>query len=84
MKKKQFKFKAKDLGVVALVVFMVATGLAVFGLSQTMRTIDEVTISKSPTAILASAGLSEEQDVFLSVAYFDQKMDECEIGRAHV
>ena len=77
MKKKQFKFKAKDLGIVAFVVFMMATGLAVFGLSQTMRTIDEVTISKSPTAILASAGLSEEKDVFLSVAYYDQRMDEC-------
>ena len=77
MKKKQFKFKAKDVGIVAFVVFMMATGLAVFGLSQTMGIIDEVTVSKSPSAILASAGLSEEKDVFLSVAYYDQRMDEC-------
>ena len=77
MKKKQLKFKARELGVISLAVFALATGLAVVGLSQTMTAIDEVAISKSPTAILANAGLSEEKDVFLSVAYFDQRMDEC-------
>ena len=74
MKKKK---KSRQLGIVALVTFVVAMILAIVGLSSTMGAIDEIAISKSPTAILANAGLSEEKDVFLSVAYFDRRSDEC-------
>ena len=69
--------KSRQLGVVALVTFVAALVLAVVGLSSTMNAIDEIAISKSPSAILASAGLSEDKNVYLSVAYFDRKSDEC-------
>ena len=49
MKQKK-QHKTQVVGVVALVTFLAATVLA---------------ISKTPEAILASAGLSEEQNVFL-------------------
>lgn len=75
MKKKQNK--SKKFGIIALMTFTVAMMLAIIGMSATMKAIDETVISKSPTAILASAGLSEEKDVFLPVAYFDQKEDAC-------
>lgn len=74
MKKKK---ESRQLGVVALVAFIAALVLAVVGLSSTMNAIDEIAISKSPSAILASAGLSENENVYLSVAYFDRKSDEC-------
>lgn len=77
MKKKR-KINSEVFGVVALMTFMMATSLAVFGLSQTVNDIDEVAISHTPEAILASAGVSEDQDIYLSVAYFDQRSDECE------
>ena len=69
--------KSRQLGIVALVTFVAAVVLMVVGLSTTMNAIDEIAISKSPTAILASAGLSEGKDVYLSVAYFDRRSDEC-------
>lgn len=69
--------KSRQLGIVALVAFAAALILAVVGLSSTMNAIDEIAISKSPTALLASAGLSEDKNVYLSVAYFDRKSDEC-------
>ena len=69
--------KSRQLGAVALVTFAVAMVLAIVGMASTMNAIDEIAISKSPTAILASAGLSEGKDVYLSVAYFDRKSDEC-------
>ena len=75
--KKLQKMKSQELSVVALVVFLVATVAMVAGLSSTMNAIDEIAVSKSPTAILASAGLDSDEDVFLSVAYFDRKADEC-------
>lgn len=69
--------KSRQLGMVALVTFVVAVVLAIVGFSSTMNAIDEIAISKSPTAILANAGLSEEKSVYLPVAYYDQKSDEC-------
>ena len=69
--------KSQKLGAVALIAFMLAMVCAVVGLSSTVKTIDEIAISKSPSAILASAGLSEGENVYLSVAYFDQRADEC-------
>lgn len=71
------KNKSKKFAVAALATFAVATALAVLGMSATMGEIKGATISSSPTAILASAGLSEEKGVILPVAYYDQRMDEC-------
>ena len=73
----KIKKKSRKLGVVALVAFAFAMVLAIVGMSSTMNTIDEIAVSKSPSAILASAGLSEGEDVYLSVAYYDQRADEC-------
>lgn len=76
MKKKK-KDRSKVFGVVALVVFLVATGLVITGFSVTVSDIDKVAISRTPEAILASAGVSEEKGLLLPVAYFDQRADEC-------
>ncbi len=75
MKKKQSK--SMIFGITASAVLMFATGLAIFGLNSTINEVNNVMISKTPEAILASAGVSDEKDVFLSVNYFDQKSDEC-------
>lgn len=71
------KNKSKIFGAIAIGTFAVALVLAIVGLSRSVVEIKQVAIAKTPEAILASAGLSEEKDVFLSVAYFDQKADEC-------
>ena len=47
------------------------------GMAGSIRGIEEVAVSKTPEAILASAGIKEGEDVYLSVAYFDQRSDEC-------
>lgn len=80
MKKLQNKVKIKNIQIfeiLAMTTFMVATGFAIFGLSRTMSDIKAETISHAPEAILASAGVDGEKDIYLSVAYFDQKPDEC-------
>ena len=71
------KNKSKIFGAIAIGTFAVALVLAIVGLSRSVAEIKQAAIAKTPEAILASAGLSEEKDVFLSVAYFDQKADEC-------
>ena len=81
MKKKQ-KQNIKQLRIqmfeiFSMVALVAAIGFAVFGLSKTVSDIDDAVISKTPDAILASAGVAEDKDVFLSVAYFDQREDEC-------
>lgn len=69
--------KSIIFGLIALGVFAMAMVLTIIGMSQTMKAIDETAISHSPDAILASAGVSDQEDVFLSVMYFDQRSDEC-------
>lgn len=76
MKKKK-KNQSKAFGAVALGIFIAATMLMIFGFSVTLSDIDEVAISRTPEAILASAGVSEDKDILLPVAYFDQKSDAC-------
>ncbi|MBR3122245.1 hypothetical protein IKF28_02245 [Candidatus Saccharibacteria bacterium] len=71
------KGRSKTFGLIALGVFAVALVLTIVGMSRTMGTIDQVAISHKPEAILASAGVSDDKDVFLSVMYFDQKSDKC-------
>lgn len=69
--------KSQQLGVIALMTFMVALVLAVVGMTTTLGQIKTEVIARTPEAILASAGLDEEKSVFLPVMYYDQKADEC-------
>ena len=73
-KKKDTK---KLFGGLALLTFVAALALAIYGMSRSMSEIRVATISHTPEAILASAGVAEGENVFLSVAYFDQKADDC-------
>lgn len=74
-KKKQGKMRF--FGVTALVAFTAVLVLLALGMSTTINGIKEEAISRTPDAILAKAGLSEDKDVFLSAVYYDQKADEC-------
>ena len=74
---KQKKHKSKVLGWVALGVLSLGMVLAIFGMSNTIADIAEKAISKTPSAILASAGVSEEKLVSVPVLYYDQRSDEC-------
>lgn len=74
---KQKKNKSQMFGIVALGVLGVGAIAAIFGLSNTVADIAEKAVSKTPDAILASAGVSEEELVSVPVVYFDQRADEC-------
>jgi fibro-slime domain-containing protein len=74
---KQQRNKSKIFGGVALGLLILGVVTVVLGLSSTVGEIAEKTISKTPDAILASAGVSEEKLVSLPVMYYDQKSDEC-------
>lgn len=74
---KQMKNKTKILSLTALGVFGLGTIIAIFGLSNTIGDIKEVSVAKTPDAILASAGVNEEELVSLPVLYYDQRADEC-------
>ena len=78
-KQKQKKSGNKVLvfGVVSVVAFVAALGLLSMGLSSTIGEIKQVAVTDSPEVILASAGVSDEKDIYLSVAYYDQRADEC-------
>lgn len=79
MKKQRQKQKKKSqmFGVLSVVVFAGALFLSIFGLSRTMTEVKQIAVSKKPEAILASAGVSDNKSVSLSVVYYDQKADEC-------
>ena len=74
---KDRKASSKKFGMIASAVLMLAMCLMVFGLAKTINVVGDTIVSDAPEAILASAGVSSEKDVFLSVNYFDQKSDEC-------
>lgn len=74
---KQKKNKSQVFGWVALGVLGLGVVLMIFGMSNTVGEIAEKAISKTPDAILASAGVSEEKLVSVPVLYYDQKADEC-------
>lgn len=74
---KQRKNKSRLFGGVALGALVVGMMLAVFGLSTTVSEIADKAISKTPDAILASAGVSEDKLISVPVVYYDQRMDEC-------
>ena len=74
---KQKKNKSRMFGWMALFVFGFGLVAAIFGLSSAVTEIEEISVSKTPEAILENAGLNEENKVSLSVLYYDQKADEC-------
>lgn len=74
---KQRKNKSRIFGGVALGVLVVGVVLAVFGLSSTVGEIKDTVIAKTPDAILASAGVSEDKMVSVPVVYYDWRSDEC-------
>lgn len=74
---KQKKMNSKTFGAVAIATFTMAMVLAIIGLSRSVADIKKEAIAKTPEAILANAGLTEEKNVYLSVSYFDQKADQC-------
>ena len=75
MKKNQQKSQA--ITATLLTVFSLGLVLSIVGLSQTMTNIETETISRTPEAVLTSAGVSDGADISLPVVYFDQKSDEC-------
>lgn len=75
--KQQKKNKSLIFGGIALVALVLGVGVAIFGLSNTVGEITEKAISKTPEAILASAGVDEEEPVSVPVLYYDQRADDC-------
>ena len=78
---KQQNSKRNDLvwifGGLSVLAFAAGMGFLFYGMSTTIGSIDQEAVSKTPEAILASAGMSEDKEVYMPVAYFDQKEDEC-------
>lgn len=74
---KQNRSKSKKFGYVALMVFGMGAIVAIAGLSGAVSEIHNKSVAKTPDAILASAGVSEDEFVALPVLYYDQKADEC-------
>ncbi|MBR2641302.1 hypothetical protein IKD49_02500, partial [Candidatus Saccharibacteria bacterium] len=68
---------ARIFGAVALAAFGIAVFFCIFSLSNTVKEISEIAISKTPTAILASAGVMEGRKISVPVLYYDQRADEC-------
>ena len=69
--------KYRIFGIVSVAIFGVALGVLSLGLANTIGGVKKIAVTEAPEAILASAGVSEEKDIYLSVAYYDQKSDEC-------
>lgn len=61
----------------ALGASVVAVALMIFAISNTVSDISEVAISKTPTAVLANAGIKEGTSLSVPISYFDQRADEC-------
>ena len=76
MKQKRHS-KTRVRNVVVLGVMVVGLSAAMVGLTNIVHQITDSTLSKTPNAILASAGVSEAELVRLPVMYYDQRMDEC-------
>ena len=74
---KQKKNKSLMFGGIALGALSLGVFLAILGMSNTVSEISEKAISKTPDAILASAGVSDEKLVSVPVIYYDQKADQC-------
>ena len=77
MKKKQNYRKFQIFGGIELGGFVLAVLMSIFSLSNTVKEISDIAVSKTPTAILASAGVQDGRVVSVPVLYYDQKADEC-------
>lgn len=69
--------KISWLALGALVASGAAVFLMIFAISATVGDIKDTAISKTPTAILANSGISEDKTLSVPVTYFDQRGDEC-------
>lgn len=76
-KMKQKKNKSQVFGWAALGVLGLGIIATIFGLSNTVADIADKAISKTPDAILASAGVSEEKLISVPVIYYDWRADKC-------
>ena len=76
-KSKKQSHNTKVFGWTALAVLSLVIILTIIGLSNTMGEIADKAISHTPDAILASAGVSENDPVSVPVLYYDQISDEC-------
>ncbi|MBO7718424.1 fibro-slime domain-containing protein [Candidatus Saccharibacteria bacterium] len=79
MKKKQGQKneKIRTFGIATLLIFGLGILLAIAGLSNMVGEVRDNLISKTPNALLASAGLDDGKEVSIAVSYFDQRADEC-------
>lgn len=68
---------AQIIGGAIVALFSVAIIFTVTRLSGTVTDIMDTAISKTPDAILASAGIEEGMNVSLPVIYYDRKSDGC-------
>lgn len=76
-KRKQHGQKLKVFGVVSLIALAVGGTLATVGMSRAVKEIHGIEMSRTPDAILASAGVDDGSEVTLNVIFFDQLADEC-------
>lgn len=76
MKKSKQK-RSRIIAIAVVAVFALGLFASIVGMSQTMGQIQEIAISEEPEAILASAGVADNENINLPVAYFDQRSDEC-------
>ena len=76
-KKNNNQLNIKIVSSVALVAFVAAIIFSIVQFAQTINRVDGELVSRTPTAILASAGVSEKETIHLPVVYYDQRMDAC-------
>lgn len=74
--KKTYK-KSVVLAGAALVAFGCALVFMILGLTSAVDEVHEDVVSRTPDALLASAGLENGKPVSLPVTYYDQKADMC-------
>ncbi|MBQ3465247.1 hypothetical protein IJH15_03505 [Candidatus Saccharibacteria bacterium] len=74
---KQKNNNIQIIGGAIIAVFVIAIIFTITQLSGTVTEIMDTAISKTPDAILASAGIEEGMNVSLPVVYYDQKPDKC-------
>lgn len=76
-KRKQQGHRLKVFGIISLAILAIGGVLSAVGISQAVKEIHGIEISKTPDAILASAGVDDGSEVSLNIIFFDQLADEC-------
>ena len=77
MKKTTIATKTKIIWGFAFAIFGLGAIFAICDLGHTVGEITELSVSKTPEAILASRKAKESGSVTLPISYFDQKSDAC-------